>query len=127
VIYLDSNVIIRFIEIPPAGNPIKARLAGQGGFVTSQLSRLECRCLPLRAKDQQLLAAYDSFFASAELTMIEIDVAVIDRATEIRASHAAIRSPDSIHLASAIVAGAKTFLTGDVRLKQFTQIAVEII
>jgi hypothetical protein len=53
---------------------------------TSQLSRLECRTKPMRDNDKALLAIYDTFFASVELSVLPIDMAVIDKATELRAT-----------------------------------------
>jgi hypothetical protein len=87
VIYLDANVIIRLIEgLPAVKDQIIRRLASERLIATSQLSRLECRCQPLRFANQSLLDLYDEFFRSAELTLIEINPHVIDLATQIRAS-----------------------------------------
>jgi predicted nucleic acid-binding protein len=77
VIYLDANVIIRFVE-------------------------------------------------SNELRLIEIDARVIDEATSIRAAFG-LKSPDALHLAAAVVAGASVFLTGYAQLARFNRMSVEII
>jgi predicted nucleic acid-binding protein len=126
--FLDANVIIRLIEgSSGARQSIQARLAGQKTVLCSQFSRLECRCQPIRSKNQAVLDAYDMFFSSTEVAVVPIDVKVIDLATEIRATHASFKSPDAFQLACAIAAGASVFLTGDTRLKQFGGILVEII
>src|SRR5947208_11372151 len=90
VIYADANVIIRLIEGDASARaPLEARLLplrGTGRFLlTSQLSRLECRTKPLRGGDRSLLALYDAFFASAEVEVLPLSVAVVDKATELRA------------------------------------------
>ena len=127
VIYLDANVIIRFVEGDPAARePIRERLAGQSGITTSQLSRMECRCQPIRQGNTSLLALYDTFFAGRDLQVSEIDARVIDEATEIRARFN-LKSPDAIHLAAATVAKVAVFLTGDKLLARFDGIAVEVI
>jgi predicted nucleic acid-binding protein len=131
VIYADANVIIRLIEGDAVTRaPIEARLLplrGTGRFLlTSRLSLLECRCKPLRAGDAPLLALYDAFFASAEVTLAEIGAAVIARATEYRA-HLNVRTPDAIHLATAFVEGATAFLTGDRALTRCTDVTVEVL
>jgi predicted nucleic acid-binding protein len=127
LIYVDSNVVIRFIEGDAATRaPLEARLRGQSELITSHLTRLECRCGPLRTQDQATLALYDAFFASKEITLVNVDATVIDRATEFRAA-LNLRTPDAIHLASAIVGGANVFLTGDLAFSRLTQIPIEII
>jgi len=128
MIYLDSNVIMRFIEGDAvARTPIETRLRGaQMPLHVSQLSRLECRCGPMKNNDTPLLREYDGFFSSHEIRIAELSLAIIDRATELRARFN-FRTPDAIHIASAIVAGATIFLTGDRQLSRCTEIAVEII
>lgn len=131
VIYLDANVIIRFVEEIPASRAVLgARLAScrgvRGSWSTSRLSRLECRCKPLRENSVALLEKFERFFTGVETVVLEVDDAVIERATEIRA-RLNVKTPDAIHLASAIVAGASAFLTGDVALARCTDVAVEVM
>lgn len=127
MIYLDANVIIRFVEgTQQVRTPIQARLAGVPAVATSQLSRLECRCFPMRQNDVTLLAAYDTFFRAADLSLIDIDARVIDVATRLRGIYG-FKSPDAIHLASAVVAGASSFLTGDRQLARCAGVPVEIL
>jgi len=131
VIYADANVIIRLIEGNPSARlPLETRLQplrGSGRFLqTSRLSRLECRIKPLRANDAAVLALYDAFFSSAEVEVFELSAAVIEKATELRAAWN-VKTPDAIHLASAILAGAMAFLTGDKGLARCTEILVEVL
>jgi len=128
MIYLDANCIIYVVEGAPAlrQRVLQHIAAGSGGVATSRLSRLECRVKPLKDSNASLLNLFDQFFARPDVTILEIDAAVIDRATEIRARFA-FKTPDAIHLASAIVAGAERFLTADQRLSRFTDIHVEVI
>lgn len=70
-LYLDANAIIYSIEsASPFREAVIARIAQiesiAGGLIlTSSLSRLECRVLPLRHKQIELLSIYDRFFARA--------------------------------------------------------------
>jgi predicted nucleic acid-binding protein len=66
----------------------------------------------MRNNDAALLALYDAFFTSAEVTVLEVSPAVIEKATALRAA-LKVKTPDAIHLASAIVTGVDAFLTGD--------------
>jgi predicted nucleic acid-binding protein len=131
VIYLDTNVIIRSLEGHAAARaPIEARLRplrGSGRFLlTSRLSRLECRIKPLRTGDAVLLAVYDAFFASPEVEVFDLTAAVVEKATDLRAA-LNFKTPDALHLASAIVAGATAFLTGDKGLARCTEVPVEVL
>ncbi len=97
-----------------------------GRLLTSHLARLECRVKPLRAGDTSLLATYDAFFTRARVIVFDLTPAVLDRATELRARHG-FRTPDAIHLASAIEAGADVFLTGDAGLAKCPGITVDLL
>jgi predicted nucleic acid-binding protein len=131
VIYADANVIIRLIEGDAAARtPLEARLLplrGRGRYcLTSQLTRLECRTKPIRDGNASLLAIYDAFFISAEVDVLPISVAVVDKATELRAA-LKLKTPDALHLATAILSGATSFLTGDKALDRCKEISVEIL
>lgn len=131
MIYLDSNVVIRLVE----GNalaraPLVARLASSlgvaGSLTTSRLSRLECRSNLLRSGDTVTLAQFDVFFSGVEISLIEVTAAVVELATEIRAKYN-LKTPDALHYASAMEAGAEVFLTGDRVLARCSDVAVEIL
>jgi predicted nucleic acid-binding protein len=92
--------------------------------VTSRISRLECRSKPMRDRDAALLARFDATFASVRV--VEVTAAIIERATELRARHG-FRSPDSIHLATAIEASVDVFLTGDASLARCTEVRVDVL
>ncbi len=64
----------------------------------------------------------------SELAALVLDVSakVIDRATELRARYG-FKSPDAIHLATAIESGANEFLTGDAGLARCTEVAVTVL
>jgi predicted nucleic acid-binding protein len=131
MIYADANVLIRLLEgLPAVRAPIEARLLplrGTGRFLTtSRLSRLECRCEPLHAGDTVLLALYEAFFNGPEVQLLDITADVVEKATELRATFN-FKTPDAIHLASAILAKAAAFLTGDKTLARCGEISVEIL
>ena len=87
---------------------------------------MECRVKPLRSGDATVLGLFDTFFAGSELQLLEITVAVIEQATHLRAAFN-FKTPDALHLASAIVAGAIAFLTGDKGLAKCTALPVEVL
>lgn len=80
----------------------------------------------MRVGDVALLDQYDVFLTGADFRLVDIDDAVIEKATDLRA-RLNVKTPDAIHLASAIVAGASAFLTGDQALARCTDVAVEVM
>lgn len=94
--------------------------------MTSRLSRLECRTKPLRDADTSLLARYEAFFTARRLALAEVTADVIERATELRAAHG-FKTPDALHLATAINEQADIFLTADAKLSRCSSVQVEVI
>jgi predicted nucleic acid-binding protein len=56
----------------------------------------------------------------------DLTAAVVDRATELRAKYG-FKSPDALHLASAVECGAAAFWTGDASLARCGEVAVVMI
>ena len=125
-IYLDTAPVIYLVEkIEPYYSSARSRLDEPNVVqVVSELTRLESRVKPIRDSDVQLLRAFDAYFAQVVDETVAISLAVIDMATDIRA-HYAFKTPDSIHLAAAVLSRCDIFLTHDLRLKRFTGITVE--
>lgn len=127
MIYIDANVIIRLLEAEPESRmSLKNRLREAGRFLTCELSLLECRCRPLRSGDRKLLALYDALFSSPEIQLCPLDRSILNKATEIRAM-TRLRTPDALHLASAVIHRATHFYTGDLHFKGIALLPVEII
>ena len=131
-LYLDANVIIYSID---GASPFRDRAlvhisvaaaSGAGVLLTSRLSRLECRVKPLRDGRTDLLIKYDAFLVPSLVQMIEIDPPIIELATDLRARYR-FKTPDAIHLATAIENRADLFLTGDTELKRCREVRVEVI
>ncbi len=118
--YLDSCIVIYLIQGPDEFQQrVSARLSSGGAeppdVCVSDLTRLECRVLPMRRSDTGLLAAYDRFFALARTHCLPMPREVYDLATELRATHR-IETADALHLAAAIVGKCDEFWTNDRRL-----------
>jgi len=129
-IYLDSCCFVYLVEGEPGSRlVVETRLRGLEPtvlLVTSQLARLECRTKPMRDGDQALLERYDALFGASRVTVLDVSAAVIDRATLLRARYG-FKSPDAIHLATALECGATSFWTGDAALSRCTDVAVTVL
>src|SRR5262249_62307460 len=109
LIYLDSNIVIYFIEQPGNFGPrAAARIAriraNRDRMIVSDLTRRECLIHPLRAGDLQTLADFDKFFKSSDVQVLGLPTPVFERATLIRARHRFL-TPDALNLAVAVEAG----------------------
>jgi predicted nucleic acid-binding protein len=130
MIYADSGVLIRLIEgVDRLRLPIESRLhdirSQDKTLITSRLSRLECRCKPLREGREYILSLYDGFFDTQEVLLKEIDAAVIELATEFRATFG-LKASDAIHAATAILAGVSEFWTADRDFLRCPELNVEL-
>lgn len=120
-VYLDSCIVIYLIEGPEIlSRQIQSAIRPTDGeaptVLFSDLTRLECRVGPLRQGDSHLLRQFDEFFASQDLQKLAFESPVFDLATELRASLVA-KTPDALHLATAMTGGCTEFWTNDGRLR----------
>ena len=130
MIYADSGIIMRWVEgAGQVRDPIDLRWRqlppGDRVFVTSRIARLECRCKPLRDHQDDLLRLYEVFFASKEVDLREIDVAVVEKATELRRAHG-LKTPNALHAATAMLMSTAEFWTTDVRLAKCPGLVVVV-
>jgi len=130
-ICLDASAIIYLVEgTVERRDAVSLAIARAQSTVspliaTSALSRIECRILPLRQKNDAMLARYDMLL-NGLIFPDPISDEVLDRATQLRAVHN-FKIPDAIHLATALVHHADVFLTGDRSLVRCPGLAVEVI
>jgi predicted nucleic acid-binding protein len=131
-LYLDSNTIIYCLEGAAEVQRLfitrisEVEAMGGGSLITSRLAWLECRVKPLRDGDRELVARYSAFFNRAQFRVAEIDAKVIEAATDLRVRYG-FRTPDAIHLGTAMVQEANLFLTGDKALAKCQEVPVEVV
>jgi len=130
-IYLDSCIVIYLIEGPDYFREICYRAlathkAGGVQLCFTDLTCLECRALPLRKGQQQILEEYGHFFSLPETSRLLINESVFEIATELRAFQN-LKTPDALHLAAAIQHGCTEFWTNDLHLKSAAANRIQII
>lgn len=94
-------------------------------FVT-HLLKLECRVLPVREGNLDLLKRFDDFFAQPEVITVPLDAEVFDVATKLRALEH-LKTPDALHLAAAISSGCDEFWTNDDHLTKVAGSRIRIV
>ena len=111
IAFFDSSALIYLIEgNEPFSTKIRKELASAAkrhpelGAGVSRLTWLECRVGPMKANDSATLAAFDAFFARADLVWVELNQNVVELAAAIRVKHG-LKTPDSLQAASCLQLG----------------------
>lgn len=129
IIYLDSCIIIYFVEKHPIyWSKIETLLlshAGSSIFCFSPLVCLESLVIPLRNKDAKLQRLFELFFDSQ--TQLEMPAKVFAEAARLRADFTSLKTPDALHLATAKYHGCDEFWTNDNRLDKIAPAFVKNI
>lgn len=118
---VDTAIFIYFIEEEPRFLPHILPLfeeadEGKRELVTSALTLLEVLVAPYRAGNTQLAERYELLLTrSRGIRMTELSRDQLRAAAQLRAA-TGVKTPDALHLVSALTAGCKTFLTSDRRL-----------
>lgn len=116
-VYLDSNVFIYAVErVPPyaeAFRPLfRSVLAGETPAVTSEVTLAEILVKPFRTRDAQLMTAFEDALSGPGLTVVPVSRAVLVQSARLRAA-SRMKLPDSVHAATAQLAGCDVLLTND--------------
>lgn len=115
--YLDASIIIAATD---PSSPLAPRIAAalgtmpKGDGCLSDLVRLECLVQPIRHNDSVRIARIETFFAG--MTELPLDRAVYELATRLRANRRGLKTPDALHLATALRHGCAEFWTNDLDL-----------
>lgn len=116
-IYLDSCVVIYLVEEHPTFAPdIESRLAQHSDAVlhVSSLTEMECLVMPLRTQNQLLIEKFRNWFGT--VTVLSNERGIFQQAAQIRADHKSLKTPDAVHLTTALHYGCDEFWTNDDRL-----------
>jgi predicted nucleic acid-binding protein len=119
-LYLDTNALILLNEGEGKARDLLQQIVTLAAskptpmLATSALTLSELLVKPYRDRQMQLIDAYRAWFAGLEwLEILPISMEVLDLAALLRATRPAVKLPDAIQLASAIIAGATCFVSAD--------------
>jgi predicted nucleic acid-binding protein len=100
---------------------------GEVAVVASTITLTETLAKPLREKADDLVAAYRAMLGETPGVLLQpVDSATADRAAGLRARYN-LKTPDALHVATAIEAGCDAFLTNDRDLRRVTEIRVLVL
>jgi predicted nucleic acid-binding protein len=96
------------------------------GF-SSTVTLTEVLTQPIKMGNARLVSMYrDILVQSRNFTLISINVAVAERAADLRARYN-LKTPDALQVAVALHAGCDAFLSNDSGLKRVTEIRVLLL
>jgi predicted nucleic acid-binding protein len=131
-IYLDANILIRMTEGVPSDRQVihtalAAYVAADAEFITSELAFTEVLVHPIRHKNQALIEDYHRLMTNwVQPKPVSREVLVL--AAELRAHTPSQRTPDAIHVATALLADAHIFVTGHRGIKNLPgQVTLHIV
>lgn len=103
---------------PRAAEIFQGAEDGHYSLVTAVLSLMEVLVVPKRRGLDDLADRYREIFESfPNLAVVPVDEAVIEIASSLRADHR-LRTPDALHVATAIQSGATAFVTNDTKIQK---------
>lgn len=129
-VYVDANILIYTIErVAPYAlllDPLWQELAARGErAMTSELVVLETLVGPMRAGNTTLEALFRRvLFRSPTLRLAPITMGVLEHAAQLRAHTPGLKTPDAIHAATALEAGAAMFITNDMAFQRIPGLKV---
>lgn len=116
-IYLDSCLAIYLVEeistfVAGLENALAANPVAK--ICISPLTEMECLIMPLRQQNKLLIAKFENWFQTVEVLPME-NVAYRN-AARLRADFNSLKTPDALHLATALHHQCDEFWTNDNRL-----------
>lgn len=128
-IFLDTSVFIYHFESHREFGPVVKRVfellsENKAKAVTSVIAQIELLSLPMDERMTALLNQY--FWETPNLVVHAVDQEIASKVAKIRRKYG-FRTPDAIHLATAVVYKADVFITNDKRLKKFDEMAVALV
>jgi predicted nucleic acid-binding protein len=115
-VYADKvDAILQIVE----SRPIEIK--------TSVIALTETLMKPIQANDQGLIDTYLELFNDTDyISLVPITPALAEQAAKIRARYN-LRTPNALHITSAITSRCEAFLTNDLTLKRVTELQVLVL
>jgi predicted nucleic acid-binding protein len=131
LVYVDTQILIYSVEKHPAYwsllRPLWLKSAtGNIQIISSKLALLETLVAPLKNADSVLITAYETLLLSIEMQLMPITRAILREAAQFCAQ-TNLRTPDTIHAATAIAHGCSIFLTNDNGFRRVSNLPLVVL
>lgn len=131
-LYIETAPLIYYVEENPVyvakmDAAIKAVENTPITAISSVITLTEVLNQPIKAGDKKLEQEYrDILVHSDHFQLVPINIQVAGTAADLRARYN-LRTPEALHVASALHTGCETFLTNDTGLKRVTEIPILVL
>jgi predicted nucleic acid-binding protein len=127
-VYADAQVFIYTVENHAIYQPILRPLwqsiqAGSLTAISSELTMMESLIGPFKRNDLTLVGTFDQFFQQPGISFVGITTLILREAARLRAA-TKLRTPDAIHLATAVFTGCVLFITNDMSFRGVVNLPV---
>jgi len=132
VLGFDTMIFIYHFEDHPLFAPLTEPLfeAIERGDLSAEVSVLlagEVLAGAKKAADNEMILRYRHIFGEfPNLTLHETDMQVMDKMSDLRVAYD-LKTPDAIHVATALLNGAQAFVTNDAGLKRVNELDVLVL
>jgi predicted nucleic acid-binding protein len=129
-VYVDTAPVIYSVELHPDYwtilQPLWVKQQAQKiSLISSELLWMETLVFPLKTKNRPLTQLYEELLRN-DIQIIAIDKTILSAAAEIRAT-THLKTPDAIHIATALNIGCNLFLTDDAGLRNVLGLTVVVL
>ncbi|MBX3297556.1 MAG: type II toxin-antitoxin system VapC family toxin [Acidobacteria bacterium] len=115
-VYFDTCLAIYLVEEHTVYcEPLEELIASEAvNICSSYLTEMECLVVPARLGNSKLIRKFHDWFSV--ISLFDLPRGVFEQAALLRAKQPHLRTPDALHLATAIHFGCDEFWTNDNRL-----------
>jgi predicted nucleic acid-binding protein len=131
-LYLETAPLIYYVEENPAyvtkiETIFRTAASASIELVSSVITLTEVLIHPIRLGDSRLEQEYNNILLNSDgFQLLPVTSPIAKSAAQLRAQYN-LRTPDALHVATAIHAGCDAFMTNDVTIKRVTEIPILIL
>jgi predicted nucleic acid-binding protein len=131
-IFLDTAVFIYFLEANPlyvdkVEKFLENSINNNYELITSTVTIMEFCTKPYELGNTGLISQFNDFLSILKITSISINEEIALEAAKLRGKYKSLKGMDSLQVASAIKGGCNKFISNDRKLKQITEINIELV
>jgi predicted nucleic acid-binding protein len=131
-VYADAQIAIYTVDVHPTYAPVcrplwNAVRAGTITAVSSELTLMETLVAPLRNSDTVLAANREALWQQTNTRLLPITPDILREAARLRATIPALKTPDAIHAATALLHGCALFITNDFGFRRVPGLTLAIL